>query len=186
MRFRFAIATVIPICIGAFTNDTAAQTKLYLGEYKFNDPKLYVMDPGGANLQELSIIPTADWLKNAVDGYSFVNCSEYHSIASHMAKFKYMVGHNRAATMGGIDTETAHPFQEGAITLVHNGTLRPHFRVVQRLSLRDRRLRRHLSSERRPVRADQCGRDGGDMVHHNLVHDGTQPPHFGSGRCQVK
>ncbi len=40
----------------------AAQTKLYLGEYAFNNPRLYVMEPGGANRQELFIIPTADWL----------------------------------------------------------------------------------------------------------------------------
>lgn len=35
-----------------------------------------------------------------------------------------IIGHNRYATSGGIDHATAHPFQHGDITLVHNGTLR--------------------------------------------------------------
>jgi hypothetical protein len=37
-----------------------------------------------------------------------------------------MVGHNRKATMGNIISENAHPFIEGNICLVHNGTLNNH------------------------------------------------------------
>ena len=37
--------------------------------------------------------------------------------------YRAVVGHNRSATRGGITTETAHQFQEGPITIVHNGTL---------------------------------------------------------------
>lgn len=36
---------------------------------------------------------------------------------------KFLVGHNRYATMGEIVDSNAHPFQHGAVTLVHNGTL---------------------------------------------------------------
>lgn len=36
---------------------------------------------------------------------------------------KFLVGHNRYATMGEIVDANAHPFQHGAVTLVHNGTL---------------------------------------------------------------
>lgn len=36
---------------------------------------------------------------------------------------KFLVGHNRYATMGEIIDANAHPFQHGAVTLVHNGTL---------------------------------------------------------------
>jgi hypothetical protein len=39
-----------------------AQTRIFLGEYKFEDPRLYVMNPGGTNVEELDIIPDADWL----------------------------------------------------------------------------------------------------------------------------
>lgn len=35
-----------------------------------------------------------------------------------------LIGHNRYATAGSIDDNSAHPFQHGDITLVHNGTLR--------------------------------------------------------------
>lgn len=38
----------------------------------------------------------------------------------------FMLGHNRAATKGGVNDDTAHPFQEGNITLVHNGTVTNH------------------------------------------------------------
>lgn len=34
-----------------------------------------------------------------------------------------MIGHNRAATRGGINVENAHPHQAGPITLAHNGSL---------------------------------------------------------------
>lgn len=37
--------------------------------------------------------------------------------------FRAVIGHNRAATIGNVSTANAHPFQEGPITLVHNGTL---------------------------------------------------------------
>lgn len=36
---------------------------------------------------------------------------------------KFMVGHNRHATIGAINDRNAHPFTHGAITLCHNGTL---------------------------------------------------------------
>lgn len=34
-----------------------------------------------------------------------------------------MMGHNRHATLGGINSANAHPFEHGDITLMHNGTL---------------------------------------------------------------
>lgn len=36
---------------------------------------------------------------------------------------KLLIGHNRAATVGGVTQENAHPFQYGGVTGVHNGTL---------------------------------------------------------------
>lgn len=40
-----------------------------------------------------------------------------------------VVGHNRWASMGAINTYNAHPHQAGRITLVHNGTLQLHSRL---------------------------------------------------------
>lgn len=39
---------------------------------------------------------------------------------------KIIIGHNRKATQGSINSENAHPFIENHIVLVHNGTLRGH------------------------------------------------------------
>ena len=41
------------------------------------------------------------------------------AIAEGMCLF----GHNRSATKGSVSTDNAHPFKEGNITLMHNGTL---------------------------------------------------------------
>lgn len=49
--------------------------------------------------------------------------------------FKFMVAHNRAATIGDKDNEAAaHPHRAGAITLVHNGTLRQYPKVRECIS----------------------------------------------------
>ena len=66
----------------------------------------------------------ADWVKKVGDGYSFVEDELYAERMRKLADYKYLVGHNRAATQGAVNVENAHPFQEGPITLVHNGTLR--------------------------------------------------------------
>lgn len=49
--------------------------------------------------------------------------SPYNATASIVKQPKFLVGHNRYATMGEIVDANAHPFQHGNITLVHNGTL---------------------------------------------------------------
>lgn len=40
-----------------------------------------------------------------------------------VALAKVLIGHNRAATIGGVNEDNAHPFQFGHIIGVHNGTL---------------------------------------------------------------
>ena len=66
-----------------------------------------------------------DWYKNAVSGYEFITDPEFNSrYMESPHEFDVMVGHNRAATIGSITTDNAHPFEHGAVTLVHNGTLR--------------------------------------------------------------
>lgn len=39
-----------------------AQSKIYVAEYKFNDPKLYRMNLDGTSVETLMVFPTADWL----------------------------------------------------------------------------------------------------------------------------
>lgn len=43
---------------------------------------------------------------------------------------QFLVGHNRAATRGAINSTNAHPFSEDHIILVHNGTLRDHAKLT--------------------------------------------------------
>lgn len=67
----------------------------------------------------------ADWFKQAADGYTLVAQKEYQQrmSAAKVDEYRAVIGHNRSATMGTVSVDNAHPFQEGPITLVHNGTL---------------------------------------------------------------
>lgn len=68
--------------------------------------------------------PTYRWMKNAVPGYEFVTDEDFLKDYVNRAEYyDVMVGHNRAATIGDVSTENAHPFEHGDIILVHNGTL---------------------------------------------------------------
>ena len=66
---------------------------------------------------------TPYWFKQLGTGGEFVECKEYWESAYDVSPYRAAVGHNRAATVGSVDADSAHPFQEGPITLVHNGTL---------------------------------------------------------------
>jgi hypothetical protein len=60
MRRAILTAAVLTVTLGSLP--ARAATQIYVGEYKFNDPRLHVMEPGGLNVQELTIIPAQDWL----------------------------------------------------------------------------------------------------------------------------
>ena len=69
----------------------------------------------------------ADWLKTKGNPFNLIESNEYKEFATKFInKYQMVVGHNRKATVGNITDETAHPFQEGNIILVHNGTLNEH------------------------------------------------------------
>lgn len=65
----------------------------------------------------------AYYLKKAVPGHTFVTDAAYSRELYPLRDWRAVVGHNRAATRGKRDNDNAHPFQEGAVTMVHNGTL---------------------------------------------------------------
>jgi hypothetical protein len=54
---------------------------------------------------------------------------EYKALfdAGKTNEYKFCVGHNRSATSGGVVLDAAHPFTEGPITLVHNGTVKKEY-----------------------------------------------------------
>jgi hypothetical protein len=63
------------------------------------------------------------WCKQVCDGYTFVNEKAYTEHFYDVSQYRAVVAHNRAATVGAVDVDGAHPFVVGPITLVHNGTL---------------------------------------------------------------
>lgn len=66
----------------------------------------------------------ADFYKKSYAAPDFQALPPYKKILSNIETYQFIIGHNRAATVGAISHTTAHPFVEGPITLVHNGTLR--------------------------------------------------------------
>ncbi len=63
------------------------------------------------------------FIKRAMTGGQFVN-DVFDPGYALGNKVHSVIGHNRAATIGKISDETAHPFNEGGLIGVHNGTLR--------------------------------------------------------------
>jgi len=60
-------------------------------------------------------------LKSLLAGHDFVQTQRFDRIVSGLHAL--YIGHNRAATRGTINIDNAHPFEQGPITLAHNGTL---------------------------------------------------------------
>lgn len=61
--------------------------------------------------------------KKAMNGNDFLDLKSTDGILYNMDKMSAIIGHNRWATVGGVNAMTAHPFQHGNITMVHNGTM---------------------------------------------------------------
>lgn len=97
--------------------------------------RLLVMDQirGKDSVGIISEKPTAiEYEKSVIDPVSFL---EHRRVGPLLTGTRALVGHNRAATKGGVSVNNAHPFHHDGVTLVHNGTLytnavtTPHFVV---------------------------------------------------------
>ena len=64
------------------------------------------------------------WYKDTISGAELVSTAGYVGWQRDNTQMKCLLGHNRYATMGAHTIANAHPFDEGKITLMHNGTLR--------------------------------------------------------------
>ena len=60
-------------------------------------------------------------IKSLMNPASFVRTKDYKETFRGVARV--LIGHNRAATLGKVVADNAHPFTHGDITGVHNGTL---------------------------------------------------------------
>lgn len=67
------------------------------------------------------------FFKEALPSFAYLLEPEYKEMSTGKTAYTvsplWMVGHNRHATRGAVNSQNAHPFQHGDITLVHNGTL---------------------------------------------------------------
>lgn len=64
--------------------------------------------------------------KKALSAPDFLQLKVTKDLFDWQKSWEVMIGHNRAATKGGVTDETSHPFTHGNITLVHNGTITNH------------------------------------------------------------
>ena len=72
-------------------------------------------------------------VKDASPTPFFINKKEANTYFNDfISDYHIVVGHNRKATMGATVSENAHPFIEGNICLVHNGTLQNHYKLANR------------------------------------------------------
>jgi predicted glutamine amidotransferase len=62
-------------------------------------------------------------------------------------KSKILIGHNRSATKGHITKDNAHPFQEGNITLIHNGTLHYHSHLKNNVDVDSHAITHSINDE---------------------------------------
>ena len=61
-------------------------------------------------------------MKKAVHSTDFLDMKTADNMINALGN-KAIIGHNRYATKGAVNTQNAHPFTSGGITGVHNGTL---------------------------------------------------------------
>jgi len=67
--------------------------------------------------------------KSPVPGYYFKDTAHYRNFEYINDFYNIIVGHNRWATVGKVDYSGTHPFTEGNVTLVHNGTLKTRYDI---------------------------------------------------------
>jgi hypothetical protein len=91
----YAVGLVTLLSVGL----AVAEDKLYLAEYKYNDPRLYKMNLDGTDVEELAIIPTSDWLPLGLQ-VDTANAKIYWTHGG------YNDGKIRRANLDGSDIET--------------------------------------------------------------------------------
>src|SRR5579864_8678836 len=64
-------------------------------------------------------------IKHGSNPFNLINSKEWEGFRQSVVnRGRFLIGHNRASTIGKVSTDNAHPFVEDHIILVHNGTLR--------------------------------------------------------------
>lgn len=69
-------------------------------------------------------------LKKAINARDFLDLRSYSTLMTQKGyASKFIMGHNRFATRGGINNQASHPFNHGDIIMAHNGSLRGQWRL---------------------------------------------------------
>lgn len=71
-----------------------------------------------------SLGESTNYMKVVGNPYNLINHPDAAELWKEITfKWDFVVGHGRHATKGKINGENAHPFKDGPITMVHNGTI---------------------------------------------------------------
>lgn len=91
----------------------------------------------------------ADYLKLGADASKMIAHEDYKDFDRKIfSDYHMVVGHNRKATRGTINDENAHPFVEGNIILVHNGTINNQHQLTKEITTVDSHSILHSIVER--------------------------------------
>jgi hypothetical protein len=81
--------------------------------------------------------------------FNLFKCQDWDTFKTRVkSRGRFLIGHNRAATRGAVNTENAHPFVEEKIILVHNGTLLSHEHLSSKVCEVDSNAIAHALSEK--------------------------------------
>ncbi len=83
-------------------------------------------DSTGIFVMDTKTMQQPEVFKKAIAAPDFLQLARTNDLLRDTRDWNIMIGHNRHATKGSVDHHTAHPFQIGDITLVHNGTINNH------------------------------------------------------------
>lgn len=83
-----------------------------------------IRGPDSTGIFGVSKAGNVDIMKGATPGWVFTRAANYKKIFQKISgSYHMIIGHNRKATAGAVNSDNAHPFYEGDIVLVHNGTI---------------------------------------------------------------
>lgn len=85
--------------------------------------------------------------KQASDASEFISTKMFSdAITKVFQEGLFVVGHNRAATKGSHTWKNTHPFHQGDITLIHNGTLHSHKELDKNVDVDSHAICTHMAA----------------------------------------
>ena len=122
----------LPAVLGSVINgvqQTISNQKTYL--YKPFSTLMLIAQLRGDDSAGMFMVSSDKYAyhKETCPAATFINTGAYSKILES-EKWDTVIGHARAATLGGLSWDMAHPHIYGTIMLVHNGTIRNHYTLL--------------------------------------------------------